>query len=221
MRSTGGQPARYCSHPVERLIEACPDPSLARGFTYVRDGHEFYELVLPDSGSARVDAMTGLWVQTGGGAWPAGSAPPATRYVNSVTRDGQSVFQAADGDLYLASNTVYVDGDAPLTRIIRTPVVAGNGKRITIHRLELEMETGTAAAVEDEQFVAMSVSRDGGHSWTDCGLRSCGKKGDYRRRVEWRRLGQVENAVFEFRFTGNAPFHVTGVFADIEADARP
>lgn len=220
MRSNGGLPVRFATHAVERLIEDCDDLALARAMTYVRDGHEFYELSLTN-GSVRVDSTTGLWTQTGAGAWPAGSFPPPSSYVNAATRDGRTVFQAQDGDLYLASDDVFTDGGAPLTRIVRTPVVAGNGKRITMHRLELELEAGAAALVEDEQFVQASISRDGGHTWTDLGLRSCGKRGDYDRRVEWRRLGQMESATIEFRYTGNGPFNVTGVYADIDEDRRP
>lgn len=220
MRTAGSQPVRFATHAVERLIEACPDLHLARAFTYVRDGHEFYELAL-SNGSVRVDATTGLWTQTGAGAWPAGAFPPPNNYVNAVTIDGRTVYQSQDGDLYVGGDGVYTDGSAPLTRVIRTPVVAGNGKRITMHRVELELETGAAAEVEDEQFVQAYISRDGCHTWADLGLRSIGKRGDYGKRAEWRRLGQVENATIEFRYTGNGPFNVTGVYADIDEDKRP
>jgi len=218
MKVMGGAPQRVATHAVERMIARSTNPAYARGFTYWHEGHEFYEISM-DSGSCRLDAETGLWTQTATGVWPVGDPSPGSRFLNCVTRDGVNVFQDGQGGLYIPATDDWTDDGAPLVRLFRTPVIAGNGKLITINRVEIELETGLSPLTEELQ-VQMAMSRDGGHTWPVQRTASVGAHGNYGSRVQFRALGQVQNATLEFRFTGNAPFNVTGVYADIVEDLR-
>jgi hypothetical protein len=47
----------------------------------------------------------------------------------------------------------------------------------------------------------LSISRDHGHTWGRELVTSFGKTGEYRKRAEWRKLGQARDWVFKLRIT--------------------
>lgn len=52
-----------------------------------------------------------------------------------------------------------------------------------------------------DAVVALSVSRDGGHTWSSEYPRSMGGPGQYRRRLVWRSLGRAKDRVFQLRIS--------------------
>lgn len=77
-------------------------------------------------------------------------------------------------------------------RTFALPTTDGN-KRMTIHRLELIMQTGvglTTGQGSDPQ-VMLQLSTDWGHTWGPERWMSAGPMGQYARRVFWQQCGQV------------------------------
>lgn len=68
-----------------------------------------------------------------------------------------------------------------------------------------------------DRVVLVSVSRDGGHQWSDWREASLGEIGEYQKRVRFRRFGQARQFVMKVRVTSpiRADFH--GAVLDVEA----
>jgi hypothetical protein len=61
--------------------------------------------------------------------------------------------------------------------------------------------------------IEMRRSYDGGNTWSNWRAAGAGRTGYFRKRVQWRRMGEVTppGIVFEFRMTDAAPFRVSRV----------
>ena len=74
---------------------------------------------------------------------------------------------------------------------------------------------GAATGDGEVPYIALEVSKDHGHSWSDPLTVEAGRIGEYRWRVLWRRLGRGRDWIF--RFTTDAPVPITllDAYADV------
>jgi hypothetical protein len=94
----------------------------------------------------------------------------------------------------IPSTTIY-----PIRRLRRAPHISDEQVRIRHHAFQLDLEAGlglTTGQGDDPQLM-LRWSDDGGHSWSVEYWVSAGKKGEYRRRAIWRRLGMSRDRVYE------------------------
>lgn len=107
-----------------------------------------------------------------------------------------------------------------IDRDVSTGELSNNGLNFFVDQLELTVESGVGNTVDpgSDPLVTMSMSVDGAQTFGNDLSRSMGKKGEYRQRAIWRRLGRVDRFVM-FRFSISD--EVTAVIIKLTADISP
>lgn len=218
MRAEGYQPRRISTHAIEQAISSYGDISAATAYTMQMDGHAFYCLNFPNADTTWVfDASTQLWHERQ--SWKPGGGLGRHRIENHAFAGGFHLGgDYANGNLYRIRTDVYSDDGNEIARMRRSPHVSNNGDRVTIHTLQLDMETGVGLidGQGSDPKVMLRVSKDGGHSWSVERQASIGKQGEFKRRAIWRKLGIARDWVFEVRVSDPVP--VTFISALLRAD---
>lgn len=132
-------------------------------------------------------------------------------------RYSQYAFQniyVADSDkpfIYTLDNDKYQDDvgtkTIPCVRIAQGRKIYDNQNNLEmfIQTFELVMETGNTPILGGiEPQIMLSLSKDGGYSWGDEYWKGIGVQGDYRKRVQWRRLGRFRELDIRLEFSENA-----------------
>jgi hypothetical protein len=122
------------------------------------------------------------------------------------------------GVIHEQSLDTRTDGGEPLRWERTSPHLSSEGKRLFFSRLELCMETGvglTTGQGSDPQ-ASLRFSDDGGRTWSNERTVAMGKLGEYRKRVQWARLGSARDRVF--RVSGSDPVKtsIVDAFLDVE-----
>lgn len=154
-------------------------------------GHTWYVLNMLTTSFA-FDLLTGQWSewQTEGARW----CGQYTFTYHGIT----FVTDYRDGRVYTIDADTYKDDTAAIWRTLQTRHAFANLERMTIPRLQVDVETGVGlnSGQGSDPQVMLQVSKDGGHTWGNELWRSLGPQGTYRKRVAWNGLGQADDFVF-------------------------
>jgi hypothetical protein len=194
-RMEGYRPVRISHHGIEKLLRDATTVSDIYAFSYVQDGHEFFNITAPSAGfTADYDAATGLWHERESGDlgyWRPSCL--ASCYGKIIVGDSQS------GGLYsLDLDTFDEDGDT-IIRSATSGVVGDGSQRIAHPLLELDVESGvglTSGQGSDPQMM-LRYSDDGGRTWSNERWASMGALGEYKKRVRFHRLGSARQRVYQ------------------------
>jgi hypothetical protein len=77
-----------------------------------------------------------------------------------------------------------------------------------------------ANSYPDDPKIMLSVSDDGGITWSEYMPRSMGRIGEYQTRVKWNRLGAAPARVMRFALSDPAPLTVMDLSVEVEGAAR-
>lgn len=218
-RVQGNVPQRVSTHALEFAIAGYGDISAATAYTYQHRGHSFYVLNFPGADRTWVfDAAIGLWHERT--YTPSDGSGMQRHRAECHVFDGTRhlVGDYANGNLYQFDDETYTDDGAPITWMRRAPHISNEGRRLTIHSVQLELESGVGLASgngSDPQMM-LRVSKDGGHTWGNERTAPMGKIGEYKRRAIWRRLGEARDWVFEVKST--APVKQVWISAYLETE---
>ena len=98
--------------------------------------------------------------------------------------------------IYHQSLYYYDDNSNPIRRFRRSPHLVGSElERLFFSEFKLDLEVGNHEI--DNAQIYLRYSNDGGFTWSDLLKNDLGKKGDYSKRVIWRRLGSARDRVWE------------------------
>lgn len=202
--AAGYSPQRVSDHGVEYAIAQYSRIDDAFAYTYQQEGHSFYVLVFPTANATWVfDTSTRMWHER---AW----RDPADGSLNRVRDNCHMAFAGktlvgdhATGNIYELDLDCYDDNGDPLPAIRQAPHVSQGRVRQFFRRLWVDMETGVglASGQGSDPQAMLQWSDDGGHTWSNELWASMGAIGDYKRRVEWRRLGQARDRIFRVTIT--------------------
>ncbi len=109
----------------------------------------------------------------------------------------------------------------PIRRMRRTPHLNETHIRQTFNKLELLAEVGEGL-LEGQGVDPQAMLRwsdDGGETWSQEHWAPLGKRGEYRRRVLWRRLGQARDRVFEVVITDPIEIALITAYLDVAVGA--
>lgn len=179
------------------------------GWTYSSNGHSFYIIALKDF-SVCYDVSTDQW-----------HIRLSRNYDLTKTAYLAKYCTFNDGRLYVGSvmNTsvmqlddtyYYEDLDADthiaLLRIRQSPVFNVNYAPFMISSISVEMNTGYAADYTEPAKMLLSLSQDGGYTYSNSIETSCGKLGQYSARAMWLSLGMTRLAVIRLAYSEPTPF---------------
>ena len=126
-----------------------------------------------------------------------------------------------DGDdagfIHEIKDSLYDDDGTERERTFTTRYVNTLGEKLLNTRLELHVESGVGDSSTDDPQVTLSISDDGGRTFTSLGSRGLGTQNDYTKRLVWQRLGVIEDSrCYRFSITDGVKVVFTGVSIDIE-----
>ena len=188
----------------------------AYGFFVDGPVHKIYYLTFPtEEVTWGYDLTTGLWHKRESkdlGYWRVNGAVQA--YDEVICGDSQS------GKLYYLRREARDEAGTEIKWRLRTPGKSWMSN-VTIPLVEVDMETGVGTGTGSGTDPQMGVrySKDGGRTWTNKGMVSLGKAGNYTRRVPIRQLGRVVRTnSLEMEFYGTDPVEVRfyRLYADVQ-----
>lgn len=195
-RSNGYQVLRVSTPAVEWQLQKYDNLSEAVGYSYQKNGHFFYVLIIPGQPTTWVyDASSQAWHERAGlveGQFTRHRSNCAMSFNNEIV-----VGDYENGNIYAFDHDVYSDNGTPQKwlRSWRALTTGKNDlKRTTQHSLILDCEAGVGviSGQGSDPRVFLRWSDDAGWNWSSAVWRSMGKLGEKGKRVYWRRLGSTE-----------------------------
>lgn len=213
----GYQAKRISTQAIEAAIAKAPDFSESYAYTYNEQGHVFYVLQVKGLDTTLVfDGSTGQWHER-------------SYYNKSTNQEEQHrgachlffnkknyIGDRITGAIYRQSLDLYSYNGDEMHRMRISPHYHQEKQNIPFSSFELDCEVGvglTSGQGSDPQIM-MQYSDDGGKTWSNELWRSMGKKGEYRTRVRWSRLGSSRDRVFKVRYTEPTFFQINEAYAN-------
>ena len=209
----GGGVTRISNHGIERLIEADVNKSSIVAFSYNIEGHSF--LVVTGTDWTRTyDAATNTWHSResyGLDVWRAKFASRAW---------GQTVFgDALTGMLLKLDRSVYTEDGDTMIWGVDSPTLHAYPNGGIVDAVHFDMATGYGDVSSTSQgydpAVMLSVSKDGGNTWSGAREVELGRSGS-RQRVTARRLGRFGPLGMQFRLRVSDPVARSLVLSDVQ-----
>jgi hypothetical protein len=195
-RLNGYNAERISNHAVETSLEAAASPEDAFAFGYGQRGHEFYVLTIPDHVTWVYDVASQEWHPRLAGSWPITTPeiPQGDWGVRdfAVNSNRKPIVGATDGMLYELDFDSFSANSAAITREFTTPPFIMGGLSFTISEIELIVATGVGLVTGDGStpYVQMSLSHDGGKTWSDAFTEELGPLANYGWGVRFNRCGK-------------------------------
>jgi Phage stabilisation protein len=221
LTASGFQPQRISTHAIETYLDGLTTVSDAIGWTYQQQGHQFYLLYLPEADATLCyDGSTSTWhkraLWTSQGQW----APHLAR--NHVYAFGKHlVGDRASGGIYEMALDQHVDlqmspadgspgyttTTVPIRRLRRSPHLSQLQTWIYHRFLQIDVNAGVATSTGQGSAPQLmeSHSDDGGYTFSNERLMTCGALGDYRHRAYLQGLGRSQDRVYQITDTDPVP----------------
>lgn len=213
VRLSGYQPQRVSTFDLENIINSYSSVSDATGFSYLHNGHPFYQINFPTAGESWLyDGASNAWSKMISHGMTRHRAEIATYFLNRTI-----VSDSSNGRLYNIDGDVYTENGEEIVSEITTKHVSNGLERIFAYALQVDLEAGVGLATgqgSDPQIM-LQVSRDGGHTWGPERWRSMGKIGNYKTRALWTRLGASRDFVFRLRISDPVKRVILGAYLSV------
>lgn len=216
--SSGGLPEKLSSAAIDNLIYQGGIEALQNAYAikWSERGHSFLSITVPSICTIVYDSTTGLWHERK--SVDRFYQPQPWRVTSMV--DAYSVRLVGDelsGIIGLMSENIFYEYGDEIRSYFTTEAVDNNGKPFSVVQAQLVMETGTNPIIGQGSapVVRMSVSKDGGYTYSPEISRTMGSTGDYYSAISWPALGRYPRSVC-FRFDISEP--IKKVFARLEVE---
>lgn len=213
-RGAQGAPQGVSDNGIEECLQGSVEHNV---FAWSHQGNVFV-CVRTDSGTFALNVGVGSWSEMGSydrDNW---------RAQNATLLGDDAVFgDDEDGTIWRLDSTNWDDGTFLERRMTASFTLPGG--TITGHRLAIIGNPGNTPLLTgqgSDPVVEIRTSRDNAKTWGAWRSASLGAQGQYRQRVELRRLGLFDSqgGIFEFRVTDAVPFRASRVFANEPSGGR-
>lgn len=193
----GAQVQPISNPQLDVQLTSYGDTSNATGYSYMVNGHAFYQINFPSVGKT--------WLYDGQSrSWSRLESSGGLHRVQGAVQLLGSIYGAdyANGKLYKIEPDEYTDDGQMIVREF-TSRHQSIGDFTHVPELWIEMESGVGlqSGQGSDPQVMLQISRDGGHTWGNELWRSFGRVGQYLMRARWLRLGRARDWLFRFRVT--------------------
>lgn len=211
-RLNGYQPQRISHHAIEKAIEKYADKT-CYAMSWNEGGHKFVAFTF-DEGTWVYDVATQLWHER-----ESYNAPAWRPLFILRAFDQWLVGDYFTNSIGLLDENTFAEYGEVLRSSATSPPVSEDNRRISTSRLELifEQGVGVVAGQGEDPQVMLRWSDDGGRTWSSEHWRSLGRKGVYKKRTVWNRIGQGRDRVYEYAISD--PVRRTLILATTDADA--
>lgn len=193
-------PQKISTEAIEQAIAGFTRVDDALGQVEEIDGRAFYVLTFPSAARTYVFDLTAQGAphereSNGLGYW---------RAIRHVKFAGSTVAgDAVNGTLWLLDPTYSFEGTDQIIRTIVGTCFHSDNKRVFFSRFSAEFEAGAGlnTGQGSDPVVWLRWSDDNAFTFGNDAIAGIGKIGEYRKRVEWRRLGSGRGRVFRLQWS--------------------
>ena len=214
-RNQGFNAARVSTQAIEDRIASVNDFTESYAWIYHQNGHLFYCLQVKGLDATLVlDAVTGMWHERTYFNQTLSRNEPHKGSCHMFFNQRNLIGDRSNGNIYQLKTTVYSDNGDEIHRERITPHLHDEMRLIKHSSLHIDMETGvglTTGQGSDPQLM-MRYSDDGGNTWSNERWVSIGKKGKYKNRARFTRLGQARDRVYKIKITDPVFVQINGAY---------
>jgi hypothetical protein len=216
-------PTRVSNHAVEYAIQGLTDLTGATAYSYQQEGHYFYCLNIPGTGTTWVyDTSCKQWHERQ--STLNGVTGRHLGNTHCILNGKHIVGDYRNGNIYIYDLDVYTDDGEIVNRIRQAPHISQNLNRLFYRLLEVDMQFGVGLSGEQNGApiqgsnprITLEISNDGGETWSNPIYAAMGKIGRYNSRARWQRLGSSRDRVF--RLTISEPVRATMLSAYLDVE---
>lgn len=221
-RLVGNDLVKLSTTAIDSILQRFTQAEVQASFAwrYAQKGGYFLGFSLPTT-TVVYDEVTGRWHERRSQITFPDSTVDTIRWrVNSIVSGyGRLIVgDSQDGRIGDMDPDVFDEYDGPIVRRVATRPFIDNLNPFFVPYLELTLESGVGNVAVPDPKIRMDISLDGGKTFKDDRTRRMGKKGEYRRRVIWRRNGRPDRfAVYRFTMSDA----VKPVIISLTGDIRP
>lgn len=213
--TTGTEPTRISSEPIEREFNTYTNISDGRSFVYKNEaGHVMYQINFTTANKSRLyDISQKRWSQL---EYKAEDRHLAQAHAYFNGKHYVADYSAAK--IYEMSNKFTTDNGVNIRRARVTPIFFDKNYRdITLNRIKLDLRQGTGVSTGEafDPQLFISVSRNGGLSYGNQLSESIGKIGERLWETEFWRLGQARYFNFLIEHYNDVEFVLLGMSLNI------
>lgn len=213
---SGSNAERISTPAIEYLIKDY-DRSSAVGFCFTWHGQDFYQVSFNEK-TLLYSNTYNYWVELSYGLY--GDRHLANSYVYAYGK--HLVADYASGNVYELDALTYTDnGEVRLRSRIMPPLngaqVGLHGRRITVGRLQLDMEVGVGLITGQGSTpqIMCEWSNDGGFTWGNQSFVEIGETGNYMQKVEFFQFANGYSLVAKITCSDPIYLSIFSGFADI------
>lgn len=208
--SNGGKPERLSTIAIDNAIAKYSDDTITScfSFSYSQSGAQFVGFTFPNEKTFIFDFTSKEWHTR--------ESLNTTYRVCSIVKGFGKFFvgDCLNGNIGLLDKEINDEYGVEVHRRFVTPHLDNEGEPFFIDALELWGESGIGLTNGGDPEVLMSMSTDGGRTYSDPLATGMGATGEYDTRTIWNQLGRVGRQVcFKFEVTAA----VKWVFSKVEA----
>jgi hypothetical protein len=184
--------------------------SEATGYSYMLDGHSFYQLNFPLK-SMLYDGLSQSWSEV---------SSDSGRHWGEVRAELATIAYVSDyrnSSIYAVDKNVFSDAGTAIVRSVTSRHFFRDYERLSLARLVVDFETGmglTTGQGSDPQIM-LQVSKDNGHTWGNERWTTLGAIGKYGTRAVWRRIGLARDFLFRLKISDPVKVVITGAAVDV------
>jgi hypothetical protein len=203
-RANGYNAVRVSNKAIESRIEEATDYTDSYAWVYHEQGGIFYCLQIKGLDTTLVlDAATGQWHERDFLDTDTNTRQQHRGSCHMFFDQKNIVCDRANGNIYEQSLSIYDYAGSPMVKERTSPHYDDQKSNIIHNKFELDMEVGVGLTTGqgDNPQAMLQYSDDGGFTYGNELWTTIGKKGEYRTRVEWRRLGVARDRVYKLRIS--------------------
>jgi len=205
--TNGGQPIKVSTPSIDKLIFSggIEQVKQAWAIQWGDKGDSFIQFTVPDVCTVVYSLSSKLWFRKQ--SVDSNLNPQPSRITSMV--DAYSVLLVGDqlsGNIGIYSDETFYEYGQEIRSYFTTAPIDNNGDPFSIYAVELMMETGTVPidGQGSDPVIRLSVSKDGGRTFSPEISRKVGKIGQYRNRIAWDSLGRFDRSAM-LRFDISEP----------------
>lgn len=191
---------RISTQAIEAMIAESTNFYESYSYTYHEQGHVFYVLQVKDLDTTLVyDSSTGQWHERSFYDNTTDQMQQHRGSCHFFFNKANYIGDRLTGAIYRQSLSLYDYDGVGMQRTRISPHYHKEKQNIKFSNFEIDCEVGvglTSGQGEDPQIM-MQYSDDGGKTWSNELWKTLGKKGEYKTRVRWARLGTSRDRVFK------------------------
>jgi hypothetical protein len=218
---TGYTPGQISTHSLEYLLSQMTITDDAIGMCYQQEGHAFYVLTFPNGNQTYCyDTSTGLWHERGRWNKSTGTNDAWPGICCVFWNNKNYIGDYQNGSIHQLDLNVYTDNGNPIIRKRTGGHIHSDRQRLFFHEFEIDLQRGIGltSGQGSNPKACLQWSDDGGYKWSNEYWSSPGKKGDYRARLHWHRLGYSRDRIFRLTVSDPVKWVVIGCRGDIEIE---